>query len=518
MVLCVVFGCSKRSGRDKDVSFYRIPKVVSGKGPEILSLSKKRREGYLKAISRVGLTEKILTNDRICSRHFHSGKPADLMDDMNPDWLPSLHLGHKKSLRAAGPVEKMRMARKIARDTKRKEQEVAQSLLLLGAATEIGSSQTDSECSLGPGGDGDLECSVNPEGSDNSMGGNVQDANAQAENLLDEIAELKKEIDCKAKIIEDLEQTVQNLTMKIRQPPFSEQTFVSDDHVKFYTGLPNITILKAVFNHVLPAVSVSDSSKLMPFQEYIAVLVRFRLNSNHQDLAYRLGVSMATISRILKKWVKAMDVRLGPLLLWPERDVLQKTMPACFQESFGKKVAVILDCFEIFVERPSNLFARACTWSSYKHHNTVKVLLGTTPQGVISYVSETWGGRVSDKHITEHCGILDKIIPGDVILADRGFDIADSVGVMRGCLHIPAFTKGKNQLSALDVHETRKIANVRIHVERVIGNVRQKYPILRSTLPIQYVTRREDECPIIDRIVRVCCALCNVCDSVVPIN
>ena len=81
----------------------------------------------------------------------------------------------------------------------------------------------------------------------------------------------------------------------------------------------------------------------------------------------------------------------------------------------GKKVAVILDCFEIFIERPSNLFARACTWSSYKHHNTVKVLLGTTPQGVISYVSGTWGGRVSDKYITEHCGILNKII---VILAE----------------------------------------------------------------------------------------------------
>ena len=172
--------------------------------------------------------------------------------------------------------------------------------------------------------------------------------------------------------------------MKIKPPSFSEQTFLSDDYVKFYTGLPNITILKAVFDHVLPAVSLSDSSKLMPFLEYIAVLMKLRLNSNHQDLAYQLGVSMATISRIVQKWVKAMDVRLGPLILWPERDVLQKTMPACFQESFWEKVAVILDCFEIFIEKPSNLFARACTWSSYKHQNTVKVHLGTTPQGVIS--------------------------------------------------------------------------------------------------------------------------------------
>ena len=193
-------------------------------------------------------------------------------------------------------------------------------------------------------------------------------------------------------------------------------------------------------------------------------------------------------------------------------------MPASFQVSFGKKVAIIIDCFEVFLERPSNLHARACTWSSYKHHNTVKVLLGITPQGVISYVSETWGGRVSDKYITEHCGMLDRLIPGDVVLADRGFDISESVGTMQAQLHIPAFTKGKTQLSALEVHETRKIANVRIHVERVIGNVRQKYSILQSTLPIHYVIKRNGHCPIIDNIVSVCCALCNVCDSVIPFD
>ena len=91
--------------------------------------------------------------------------------------------------------------------------------------------------------------------------------------------------------------------------------------------------------------------------------------------------------------------------------------------------------------------------------------------------------------------------------------------MMQARLHIPAFTKGKNQLSALEVQETRDIANVRIHVERVIGNVRQKYSILQSTLPIHFVMKRAGEdIPIIDRIVRICCALCNVCDSVVPFN
>ncbi len=82
-------------------------------------------------------------------------------------------------------------------------------------------------------------------------------------SFVDETEELKKTIDCQVKIIEDLQQTVQNLTMKIRPLPFSEQTFKNDECVNFYTGLPNLTILKAIFEHVMPAISLSESSKLM---------------------------------------------------------------------------------------------------------------------------------------------------------------------------------------------------------------------------------------------------------------
>ena len=66
-----------------------------------------------------------------------------------------------------------------------------------------------------------------------------------------------------------------------------------------------------------------------------------------------------------------MDIRFSPLIIWPTREILWKTTPECFREEFGCKVCVILDCFEVFIERPSNLLARACTWSSYKHHNTI---------------------------------------------------------------------------------------------------------------------------------------------------
>ena len=67
------------------------------------------------------------------------------------------------------------------------------------------------------------------------------------------------------------------------------------------------------------------------------------------------------------------------------------------------------------------------------------------------------------------------------ILAYRGFNISDSVGLYCSCLQIAAYTKGKEQLEGIAVEQTQKIANVRMHVERVIGNVRNKYSILSIT-------------------------------------
>lgn len=135
----------------------------------------------------------------------------------------------------------------------------------------------------------------------------------------------------------------------------------------------------------------------------------------------------------------------------------------------------------------------------------------------MSFISKAWGGRASDKYITERCGILQHLLPGDVVLADRGFDIDECVALQGAKLFIPAFTRGKDQLTAKDVHATRAIANVRIHVERVIGQVRKKYTILNGTLPLDFLTRRfGEDGPLIDKIVSVCCALTNLSDSVVP--
>ena len=71
----------------------------------------------------------------------------------------------------------------------------------------------------------------------------------------------------------------------------------------------------------------------------------------------------------------------------------------------------------------------------------MKFLIGVTPLGVISFVSKAWGGRTPDKHLTENCGVMKYLLPGDVILADRGFDIEDSDAHFGATVEIPAFTK-----------------------------------------------------------------------------
>ena len=74
-----------------------------------------------------------------------------------------------------------------------------------------------------------------------------------------------------------------------------------------------------------------------------------------------------------------IDGRLYPTLLyWPDREQLRQSLPACFGNTFLKCV-LIINCFEIFIEKQSSLKAGAETYSNYKSHNTIKCLIGITP-------------------------------------------------------------------------------------------------------------------------------------------
>ena len=77
-------------------------------------------------------------------------------------------------------------------------------------------------------------------------------------------------------------------------------------------------------------------------------------------------------------------------------------------------------------------------------------------------------------------------------------------------------TKGKKQLSQLEVDTSSQVSSVRIHIERVIGVLRQKYTILEGKILINMLITAANGESMIDKIVTVSCALCNCCDSVIP--
>ncbi len=192
---------------------------------------------------------------------------------------------------------------------------------------------------------------------------------------------------------------MENQHLRKSHVSFSQASFENNDRkVRFFTGLPSYDIIVGHFSHVSKYLSTGPRSVLSDFDQPIMVLLKLRLNLMDQHIAYRFGVHQTTVSRNFRKVMNVLYSRPKPLIRWPEREQLTLTMPIDFQSKFGR-CAIIIDCLEVFCQRPSNLKARAQTWSNYKHHNTVKCLIGIALQGVMSFISEAWGGRVSDVYL-----------------------------------------------------------------------------------------------------------------------
>ena len=133
---------------------------------------------------------------------------------------------------------------------------------------------------------------------------------------------------------------------------FEEEHFLkNDDKVLYYTGLPNGELLSSVFRLVIP---YPGTSRKYYWSSFVMTLVKLHLNLGHQDLAYRFNINKSTVSRRFDDMLNIMYTRLKFLVFWPDREELWKIMPLCFHPHYGLKVAAIIDCYEIKIEKPSN--------------------------------------------------------------------------------------------------------------------------------------------------------------------
>ena len=236
----------------------------------------------------------------------------------------------------------------------------------------------------------------------------------------------------------------ENEELKKRDLIFSiEKIKENNAHLNFFTGLPNM----ATFVWILSLLTRTNdvklcSSRLSKENHLLVILIKLQLGLLNNDIAFRFSVCESVISRILRNWLPALAICLQPLIKWPSKCVIRSNLPECFMKKFRNCVCII-DCYEIFIERPSNLTTRAQSWSNYKHNNTVKYLIGISPTGAITFLSGGWGGRVLDKELTNQSGFFKYVNFEDCNLADRGFLIKDELAEKGANLYIPAFLKEK---------------------------------------------------------------------------
>ncbi|XP_039864762.1 uncharacterized protein LOC120719547 [Simochromis diagramma] len=277
----------------------------------------------------------------------------------------------------------------------------------------------------------------------------------------------------------------------------------NDADALLYTGIDLET-----FNTLVSTLEGYDNNEFTMSVRDQVLMTLMKLKSNRVigDLSRQFHISQSMASKIISHWLDKLEEVLRPLIPWLPKETIQATMPEAFKKNFPNTTCII-DCSETLLQKPRNLGSRGESYSHYYSHNTVKYLVAVAPCGLIMFVSAAYGGRCSDKFITMDSGILTYLKPGDEVMADRGFTIKDLLFERKVRLVIPAFTKKRRQLTEEQVTYTRRIANVRIHVERAIRRLKV-YKILSQIVPISMA-------PKVDKILRICAALVNLREDLI---
>ena len=134
----------------------------------------------------------------------------------------------------------------------------------------------------------------------------------------------------------------------------------------------------------------------------------------------------AKILQIWRSFVPAIARCLKTSIAWPDFGAVRWTLRKCFEKKIRDCIC-IMDCSEIFIDRPKNLTARGQTWLNYNHNNTSKYLVWVLATVLISFISCGRSGLISDKQKALQPGFLKRFTFGDLILADRGFKLHDEI-------------------------------------------------------------------------------------------
>lgn len=234
--------------------------------------------------------------------------------------------------------------------------------------------------------------------------------------------------------------------------------------------------------------------------QLLMTLMKLRLGCPDMDLAVRFNTSRGTVSNIIHTFICALHELLFVGVVgtgMPSQLKCKGSMPKSFNEFVSARVA--MDATEITQDIPTDLDKQAAAYSSYKSRHTVKFVTCVAPNAAIVYCSDLFPGSTSDIAIVEHSRMLEQFVPGDLILADKGFTIHRLLpqGVN---VNIPPFLTGKSHFTQEEARMCQKIARARIHVERANERIKN-FEFLRH-ISANYRMRATQIC-------QVCCCLVN---------
>lgn len=308
---------------------------------------------------------------------------------------------------------------------------------------------------------------------------------------------------------------IRSMQQKVAISRFGLERYSTDNEIlNFYTGFQDYKLLTEFYNWLAPAamemaypysqkllnVSLGRRRALPLCDELFLTLCRLAAGLLEEDLADRFKISVSTVSRIFIGWINLLYFVLGSINIWPSRGCVDKHMPLKMRNTFPS-VRVIIDCTEIFTQKPSSLVGNSQMYSSYKSHATFKCLLGIAPHGPITFVSSLYSGSISDVELTKVCGLLDLLEAGDAVMADKGFTIANLLQDRECSLIIPHFLKARGQFSPDEITDNDDITAFRVHVERAIRRVKENR-LFNGVLPLSMLGS-------VNQIWSVCCLLSN---------
>lgn len=213
----------------------------------------------------------------------------------------------------------------------------------------------------------------------------------------------------------------------------------TDSLVLAFTGLQSASALEAIVSEVA---AIDQANTTIPVHDRVVlVLVRLKTCLPFTCLAALFDVSRRTITRHFYATLQKLAAVLEAAVPWPDKEEIQRNVPQCFADF--KEVRVVLDCTEVQLEKSHCASCQILTYSHYKGVHTAKVLVGVSPGGLITFISNGFGGRASDKACVEKSAVLNKLDSfEDDIMVDKGFHVDDKCGQLGlGVVQPPFFAK-----------------------------------------------------------------------------